>query len=216
MFTCRQWWMPDTGGANVPALNDLISVWGMAFSDGLYEGDFTLADHDSKIHTCTGPLHFVVPLILLLVTCCVSLFLSVLRLGLQHCPFPRRRNSHRQEPKRPRYQHPYWSQLSAAQCWPAATRADRQLFNLCVFSSGTASQCVCVCVLFTGLEVLKQETAVVEGVPILGLYQTPSDGGGRIALYGDSNCIDDSHRQKGSMSSVCADVWMFFCFLHTT
>lgn len=55
---------------------------------------------------------------------------------------------------------------------------------------------------FTGLEVLKQETAVVEGVPILGLYQTPSDGGGRIALYGDSNCIDDSHRQKGS-SSAC-------------
>lgn len=49
--TCRQWWMPDTGGANVPALNDLISVWGMAFSDGLYEGDFTLADHDSKTHT---------------------------------------------------------------------------------------------------------------------------------------------------------------------
>lgn len=40
--------MPDTGGANVPALNDLISVWGMAFSDGLYEGDFSLADHDSK------------------------------------------------------------------------------------------------------------------------------------------------------------------------
>ena len=46
--THRQWWMPDTGGANVPALNDLISVWGMAFSDGLYEGDFTLADHDSE------------------------------------------------------------------------------------------------------------------------------------------------------------------------
>lgn len=43
--------MPDTGGANVPALNDLISVWGMAFSDGLYEGDFTMADHDSKTHT---------------------------------------------------------------------------------------------------------------------------------------------------------------------
>ena len=44
----RQWWMPDTGGANVPALNDLLSVWGMAFSDGLYEGDFTMADHDSE------------------------------------------------------------------------------------------------------------------------------------------------------------------------
>lgn len=46
---CRQWWMPDTGGANVPALNELLSVWNMGFSDGLYEGDFTLANHDSKI-----------------------------------------------------------------------------------------------------------------------------------------------------------------------
>lgn len=60
--TCRQWWMPDTGGANIPALNDLISVWGMAFSDGLYEGDFTLADHDSKTHTDTSawPFFFLV------------------------------------------------------------------------------------------------------------------------------------------------------------
>uniref|UniRef100_A0A7N8Y1D5 Membrane-bound transcription factor site-1 protease-like n=1 Tax=Mastacembelus armatus TaxID=205130 RepID=A0A7N8Y1D5_9TELE len=108
----RQWWMPDTGGANIPALNDLISVWGMAFSDGLYEGDFTLADHDSKA--------------------------LKLKMILKHFLFSRS----------------------------------------------------------VSLEVLKQETAVVEGVPILGLYQTPSNGGGRIALYGDSNCIDDSHRQK--------------------
>lgn len=49
----------------------------------------------------------------------------------------------------------------------------------------------------SGLEVLKQETAVVENVPILGLYQIPAEGGGRIVLYGDSNCLDDSHRQKG-------------------
>jgi len=27
----RQWWMPDTGGANIPALNDLISPLNMAF-----------------------------------------------------------------------------------------------------------------------------------------------------------------------------------------
>lgn len=56
---------------------------------------------------------------------------------------------------------------------------------------------------------LKQETAVVEGVPILGLYQTPSDGGGRIALYGDSNCIDDSHRQKGELSLALTDASTF-------
>lgn len=63
---------------------------------------------------------------------------------------------------------------------------------------------------FQGLEVLKQETAVVEGVPILGLYQTPSEGGGRIALYGDSNCIDDSHRQKGEhRCALCSDASHF-------
>jgi membrane-bound transcription factor site-1 protease len=42
----RQWWMPDTGGANVPALNDLLSSWGIALGDRVFEGDFTLGDHD--------------------------------------------------------------------------------------------------------------------------------------------------------------------------
>lgn len=59
---------------------------------------------------------------------------------------------------------------------------------------------------FLGLEVLKQETAVVENVPVLGLYQTPIEGGGRIVLYGDSNCIDDSHRQKGNVYVHCKSV----------
>lgn len=49
-----------------------------------------------------------------------------------------------------------------------------------------------------GVEVLKQETAIIENIPILGLYQVPLEGGGRIVLYGDSNCLDDSHRQKGA------------------
>ena len=26
----RQWWLPDTGGANVPALNTLLAHWGIA------------------------------------------------------------------------------------------------------------------------------------------------------------------------------------------
>ena len=43
----RQWWMPDTGGANIPALNDLLAPWSIAFSDDVYEGDFTMGDHES-------------------------------------------------------------------------------------------------------------------------------------------------------------------------
>lgn len=81
--------MPDTGGANVPALNDLISVWGMAFNDGLYEGDFTLADHDSKTHFSW--FDSKIRLILLRLNNrdeCFFLCLSVLRFRLQHWPFP--------------------------------------------------------------------------------------------------------------------------------
>ncbi|XP_054567330.1 membrane-bound transcription factor site-1 protease isoform X2 [Eptesicus fuscus] len=115
----RQWWMPDTGGANIPALNELLSVWNMGFSDGLYEGDFTLASHDMYYAS-----------------------------GCSIAKFPE---------------------------------------DGIVITHTFKDQ---------GLEVLKQETAVVENVPILGLYQIPVEGGGRIVLYGDSNCLDDSHRQK--------------------
>ncbi|XP_059986068.1 membrane-bound transcription factor site-1 protease isoform X3 [Lagenorhynchus albirostris] len=115
----RQWWMPDTGGANIPALNELLSVWNMGFSDGLYEGDFTLANHD--MYYASG--------------CSIAKF-------------------------------------------PEDGIVITQTFK------------------DQGLEVLKQEAAVVENVPILGLYQIPTEGGGRIVLYGDSNCLDDSHRQK--------------------
>ena len=45
----RQWWMPDTGGANVPALNELLSPWRMAFSDQVYEGDYRLAENGGRI-----------------------------------------------------------------------------------------------------------------------------------------------------------------------
>lgn len=44
--------MPDTGGANIPALNELLSVWNMGFSDRLYEGEFALANHDSSKALC--------------------------------------------------------------------------------------------------------------------------------------------------------------------
>ena len=42
------------------------------------------------------------------------------------------------------------------------------------------------------------ETKTEENVPILGLYD-PLDGrGGKIVLYGDSNCLDNAHMEKGT------------------
>ena len=45
---------------------------------------------------------------------------------------------------------------------------------------------------------IKGESKSVDTVPILGLYQTTANkNSGRLALYGDSNCLDNSHMQKG-------------------
>ncbi|EIE27171.1 subtilisin-like protein [Coccomyxa subellipsoidea C-169] len=38
----RSWWTPITGGANVPALNDLLAPYGIAFGDAVLEGQATI------------------------------------------------------------------------------------------------------------------------------------------------------------------------------
>ncbi|XP_033626163.1 membrane-bound transcription factor site-1 protease-like [Asterias rubens] len=54
----RQWWMPDTGGSNIPALNDLLSPWGMAFGDGVFEGDFELAENRATYSSGSSIIKF--------------------------------------------------------------------------------------------------------------------------------------------------------------
>lgn len=41
----RQWWMPDTGGANIPALNELLGSFGILLGDQVSEGYFNMGDH---------------------------------------------------------------------------------------------------------------------------------------------------------------------------
>lgn len=41
----RQWWVPDTGGSNIPALNELLSDFGIEFGDKVLEGYFNFGDH---------------------------------------------------------------------------------------------------------------------------------------------------------------------------
>jgi len=58
-----------------------------------------------------------------------------------------------------------------------------------------------------GHEVITGNTLAAAQVPILGLHHVRNVldsgievNGGRVALYGDSNCLDNSHLQKGSCS----------------
>ncbi|KXJ78974.1 hypothetical protein RP20_CCG002845 [Aedes albopictus] len=41
----RQWWMPDTGGANIPALNELLRDFDIVLGDKVSEGYFDMRDH---------------------------------------------------------------------------------------------------------------------------------------------------------------------------
>ncbi|XP_062501119.1 membrane-bound transcription factor site-1 protease-like [Corticium candelabrum] len=114
----RQWWMPDTGGSNVPALNALLSQWSIALSNQVFEGEFSLAEHSVYYASGTSIAKFP-------------------RDGLVLV-----KDLHDQD-------H----------------------------------------------EVLNGAIKDAKAVPIMGLYQALS-AGGRIALYGDSNCLDSSHMQR--------------------
>jgi len=128
----RQWWMPDTGGANIPALNDLLAPWSMAFGDEVFEGDFSIGDHEMYYAS-----------------------------GTSIAKFPKE--------------------------------------DSVILRQNLKDQ---------GFEVIKSETLAVEKVPVLGLHQTKvaDRPAGRIVLYGDSNCLDNSHLQKDCF-------WMLDAFL---
>ncbi|RXG72413.1 Membrane-bound transcription factor site-1 protease [Armadillidium vulgare] len=137
----KQLWMPVTGGSNIPALNYLLASWGIALTDEVYEGDFTLADH---------PMHYAT--------------------GASLGAFPEK----------------------------------GVVFRVNLNDLGN--------------EMIEAEKRPCKDVPILGLLQTgtedekvssdnenlikdedsidTSSSEGRIVVYGDSNCLDNSHLQK--------------------
>ncbi|KAL5771223.1 hypothetical protein ACOSP7_015377 [Xanthoceras sorbifolium] len=113
----RSWWTPVTGGANIPALNDLLAPFGIAFGDKILNGDFSINGEQSRYASGTDIVRFPGG-------------------GYVHSfPF-----------------------LDSSE-------------------SGATEN-----VLTSGMT--KADS------PILGLVEA---GGGRIAVYGDSNCLDSSH-----------------------
>ncbi|KAL0410658.1 UNVERIFIED_CONTAM: Subtilisin-like protease SBT6.1 [Sesamum latifolium] len=113
----RSWWTPVTGGSNVPALNDLLAPFGIAFGDKILNGDFVINGEQSRYASGTDIVKF-----------------------------------------------PEGGYLHS--------------FPFLDSSESGATQNV----LLSGMS--KADS------PILGLLEV---GGGRIAVYGDSNCLDSSH-----------------------
>ncbi|XXG55876.1 hypothetical protein AAC387_Pa03g3436 [Persea americana] len=114
----RSWWTPVTGGANIPAINELLSLFGIAFGDKILNGDFSI--YGEQIHYASGA--------------------DIVK-------FPGGSYVHS--------------------------------FELQDTSEGGATKNI-----WQTSDVSKGESTV------LGLVEM---GGGRIAVYGDSNCLDSSH-----------------------
>ncbi|KAK3270783.1 Membrane-bound transcription factor site-1 protease, variant 2 [Cymbomonas tetramitiformis] len=54
----RSWWTPATGGSNVPALNDLLSKFGIAFGDSVISGQYQLGRHRISYASGTNIIRF--------------------------------------------------------------------------------------------------------------------------------------------------------------
>lgn len=54
----RSWWTPVTGGANVPALNDLLAPFGIAFGDKILNGEFSIDGEQSRYASGTDIVRF--------------------------------------------------------------------------------------------------------------------------------------------------------------
>lgn len=115
----RHWWMPDTGGANLPALNELLNPHGVSFSDNVYEGFFRIGHHEMYYASGTSLSRF---------------------------------------PTKDSLVH---FQKLKDQAQDILNNGSKTIFA---------------------------------SVPILGLYY-PSNGS-KLAVYGDSNCLDSAHLKK--------------------
>ncbi|KAI5709308.1 hypothetical protein M8J76_015087 [Diaphorina citri] len=50
----RQWWLPETGGSNIPALNELLAVHGIRLGDRVYEGKSIMEASAGKLYEEEG------------------------------------------------------------------------------------------------------------------------------------------------------------------
>lgn len=45
----KQWWTPLTGGANIPAINDLLESYGIVLGSNVYDGEIRMGDQSASV-----------------------------------------------------------------------------------------------------------------------------------------------------------------------
>uniref|UniRef100_A0A0E0DXF0 Uncharacterized protein n=1 Tax=Oryza meridionalis TaxID=40149 RepID=A0A0E0DXF0_9ORYZ len=133
----RSWWTPITGGANVPALNELLAPFGIAFGDKVLSGDFSINGEQTHYASGTDIVQFP-----------AGGFL-----------------------------HSFQLQDNSKISQDNSRSADTQ-------NNPDKSKCLLVWLCAHGIMIGRQLSS------ILGMMEA---GKGRVAVYGDSNCLDSSH-----------------------
>nr|CAD7194247.1 unnamed protein product [Timema douglasi] len=197
-FTCfdasQQWWMPDTGGANIPALNDLLSSWGIALGDRVFEGDFMFGDHDMYYASGTSIARFPKD----------GIVITHILKDQAHHHQPSHFRPTQTSLSTPSLQdHPAGSQPARPCSKPVGFGPDQSLvsrLHLTWFPLGfnpNSTRLIGPQGTLGGEDILGTKSKVTESVPVLGIIQSKaSEKSGRVAVYGDSNCLDNSHLQK--------------------
>lgn len=175
----KQWWTPATGGANVPALNDLLAPWNMSLGDLVYDGDFKIGHH--HMHYASGTSIIQFPSDGFLVTAdqlkdqgyevdsgSKIFHKDVPILGLYQVKLEKEKGNDGVE-------DPLKLEL-----------VDN--FNV----SGKANK--------TSL-VLDEHVGNGKKVKVMKQKNFHEPRPGRLAVYGDSNCLDGSHMKKGSLAN---------------
>ncbi|XP_016959468.1 membrane-bound transcription factor site-1 protease [Drosophila biarmipes] len=182
----RQWWTPDTGGANIPAINDLLKPFGIAFGDFVGEGHFKLGDHSMYYASGAPIIKFPMnPGDILVGTKLNDQGLSII-------------NS-KTPTKEAKVDVPIFGMFQ--------TKANSIESNEEIISNAESDLVEAIPTDFSTFKnrvllLRKKENSI--SINQINKYQTNSEG--RIAVYGDSNCLDSTHLEK-------ACYWLLITFL---
>ncbi|KAH8373412.1 hypothetical protein KR009_006393 [Drosophila setifemur] len=182
----RQWWTPETGGTNIPALNDLLKPFGIAFGDFVGEGHFKLGDHSMYYASGATIVKFPVnPGDILVGTKLNDQGFSILNSKTPN------KDAKKDVPIFGLFQTKEHSVDSNEEI---ISNPESNLTNTIYTDYSTFKNRV--------LLLKKKELSI----SISKTDKLPTIREGRIAVYGDSNCLDSTHLEK-------ACYWLLITFL---
>ncbi|XP_070070708.1 membrane-bound transcription factor site-1 protease [Drosophila takahashii] len=182
----RQWWTPDTGGANIPALNDLLKPFGIGFGDFVGEGHFKLGDHSMYYASGAPIIKFPMnPGDILVGTKLNDQGLSIINSKTPN--------------KEAKVDVPIFGMFQ--------TRINSIESNEEIISNAESNL---VEAIPTDYSTFKNRVLLLrkkeQGISFAKFNNYQSNSEGRIAVYGDSNCLDSTHLEK-------ACYWLLITFL---